>query len=153
MKCAQFHPDGHLLAAGGADGQIKIFSVTSGAEAATFDLSGPVSNIFFSENGIWVAGVVDGLSAISIWDLRKSAEIATIETDSVIESISWDYTGQFLAAAGGQGISVHHYAKASKEWSEILKQEIPATKIAWGKDAQSLVTLGVDGVISTLAAV
>jgi pre-mRNA-processing factor 19 len=150
LKCAQFHPDGHLLAAGGADGQIKIFDVKSGSEAATFDLAGPVKNIFFSENGIWVAGVTENSTTISIWDLRKATEIAVIETGSSVNSISWDYTGQFLAVAGEQGISVQQYAKASKEWSEILKQGTPATRIGWGRDAQSLVAVNVDGVVTTL---
>ncbi len=152
LKCAQFHPDGHLLAAGAADGQIKIFEIKTGAEAATFDLGGPVKSIYFSENGIWVAGVVEGSSAISIWDLRKATEIAAIDTGSPIHSISWDYTGQFLAVAGAEGVSVQHYAKASKEWSEILKRGTPATRIAWGKDAQSLVTVDGDGVITTTTA-
>ncbi|KIW64512.1 hypothetical protein PV04_09440 [Phialophora macrospora] len=150
LKCAQLHPDGHLLAAGGADGQIKIFELKSGAEAATFELGGPVESIVFSENGIWVAGVVKGSSAITIWDLRKATEIAAIDTGSIINSISWDYTGQFLAAAGEQGITVQHYAKASKQWSEILKRATPATRIAWGKDAQSLVAVNGDGVVTTL---
>ena len=152
LNCAQFHPDGHLLAAGGADGQIKIFDVKSGTEAATFELAGPVTSISFSENGIWVAGVIENSSVISVWDLRKAAEIATVDTGSVINSISWDYTGQFLAVAGEQGISVQHYAKASKEWSEILKRGTPATRIAWGKDAQSLVAVNEEGIITSLTA-
>ncbi|KAJ9613556.1 hypothetical protein H2200_003498 [Cladophialophora chaetospira] len=152
LKCAQFHPDGHLLAAGSADGQIKIFQITTGAEAATFDLGGPVRSIFFSENGIWVAGVVEGASSISIWDLRKTAAIATIDTGSPIDSIAWDYTGQFLAIAGVEGVSVQQYAKATKEWSEILKRGISATRVAWGRNAQSLVTVDGDGTVTTLAA-
>jgi pre-mRNA-processing factor 19 len=151
LKCAQFHPDGHLLAAGGVDGQIKIFEVKSGTEAAMFDLGGPVKNISFSENGIWVAGVVEGASTISIWDLRKAAQIATIDTGSAIDDMNWDYTGQFLAVAGEQAVSVQHYAKASKEWSEVLKKGTPATKVAWGRNARELVTLNQDGVIATLA--
>ncbi|EXJ63324.1 pre-mRNA-processing factor 19 [Cladophialophora psammophila CBS 110553] len=152
LRCAQFHPDGHLLAAGGADGQIKIFDVKSGAEAATFDLGGPVQCIFFSENGTWLAGVTEKSSTISIWDLRKATEITTLKTAGQIDSISWDYTGQFLAAAGQGGVTVEHYSKTSKEWSEILKRETPATRIAWGTQAQSLVTVDEDGVITTLAA-
>ena len=152
LHCAQFHPDGHLLAAGGADGQIKIFELKSGAEAATFELGAPVKCVFFSENGIWLAGVTNGSTSISIWDLRKATDIAAIETGSVIDSISWDYTGQFLAVAGEQGVSVQQYVKASKEWSEILKRGSPATRIAWGKDAQSLVTVDGEGIITTLTA-
>ncbi|KAI5293525.1 hypothetical protein KEM52_005452 [Ascosphaera acerosa] len=51
LTCVQFHPDGHLLAAGGADGQIKIFEVKSGALAASFAAAGPLHALAFSENG------------------------------------------------------------------------------------------------------
>ncbi|KIV87844.1 hypothetical protein PV11_03362 [Exophiala sideris] len=149
LKCAQFHPDGHLLAAGAVDGQIKIFDVKSGTLAATFELGAPVKCIFFSENGTWLAGVTEGSTSISIWDLRKAAQIKSIETGSQVHSINWDYTGQFLAAAGSGGVTVEQYSKSSKEWSEILKSATPSTRIAWGKGAHNLFSLSEQGVITT----
>ena len=149
LKCAQFHPDGHLLAVGAVDGQIKIFDVKSGTLAATFELGSPVKCIFFSENGTWLAGVTEGSTSISIWDLRKAAQIKSIETGSQVHSVSWDYTGQFLAAAGTGGVTVEQYSKASKEWSEILKSATPSTRIAWGKGAHNLFSLSEQGVITT----
>ncbi|KAK7906174.1 hypothetical protein LTR67_000900 [Exophiala xenobiotica] len=153
LTCAQFHPDGHLLAAGAVDGQIKIFDVKAGTQAATFDLGAPVKCLFFSENGTWLAGVTEGSTSISIWDLRKAAEIKSIETGSQVNSISWDYTGQFLASAGAGGISVEQYSKASKEWSEVFKSATPATRIAWGKDAQQLFGLNKEGVLTSFGTV
>ncbi|KAG9791484.1 cell cycle control protein, partial [Aureobasidium melanogenum] len=152
LNTVQFHPDGHLLAAGGSDSQIKIFDVKSGTQAATFDLSGPVKCIYFSENGTWLAAVAEDSSLISVWDLRKAAEIKTIETGSRINSISWDYTGQFLAAAGADGITVEQYSKATKEWSQILKRGVPATRVAWGHGAHSLITLNKGGEVTKLSA-
>ena len=142
-----------MLAAGGVDGQIKIFDVKSGTQAALFDLKGSVKCVFFSENGTWLAAVTEGSTSISIWDLRKTAEIKSIETGSVINSISWDYTGQFLAAAGAGGITVEMYSKASKEWSEIFKSATSATRIAWGKKAHSLLTVDQEGVVTNLSVV
>lgn len=150
LTSVQFHPDGHLLAAGGVDGQIKIYDVKSGVQAAVFELSGPVKCIYFSENGTWLAAVAEGSSLISIWDLRKAAEIKSIETGSRINSVSWDYTGQFLAAAGADGVTVEQYSKATKEWSQILKRAIPANRVAWGQGAHSLITLDQGGVITSL---
>lgn len=145
----QFHPDGHLLATGGLDQQIKIYDTKSGTQAATFKLEGPVEAIFFSENGTWLAGVAQGSSSISIWDLRKTTQIKTIETGSPIKSISWDYTGQFLAVAGEGGASVEQYSKSSKEWSSILKSDRACSRIAWGQSAHQLVTLDQAGVVTT----
>lgn len=151
LSCAQFHPDGHLLAVGGHDQQIKIYDTKSGTQAATFTLDGPVEVIFFSENGTWLAGVAQGSSSISIWDLRKTTQIKTIETGSQIKSISWDYTGQFLAVAGVGGVTVEQYSKSSKEWSSILKSEGSCSRIAWGKSAHRLITLDEAGVVTTWA--
>jgi len=149
LYCAQFHPDGHLLAIGGLDQQIKIYDSKSGTQAATFGLTGPVEAVVFSENGTWLAGVTQGSNSISIWDLRKTTQIKTIETDIQIKSISWDYTGQFLAIGGAGGVTVEQYSKSSKEWSTILKNPTSCSRIAWGQSARSLVTLDNAGTVTT----
>lgn len=141
LTTARFHPDGHLFAAGGLDGQIKVFDVTSGANAANFDESGPLQALSFSENGTWLAAVARGSTSVSIWDLRKSAQIKIIDTGGQVTAAIWDYTGQFLATAGPSGITVQQYSKATKEWSEPLRSAEPARAVAWGSNAQRLVAL------------
>jgi pre-mRNA-processing factor 19 len=141
LTTAQFHPDGHLFAAGGVDGQIKVFEVTSGANAANFDETGPIQALSFSENGIWLAVVAKASSIVSIWDLRKSAQLKVLETGGLVACIRWDYTGQFLATAGPSGITVQQYSKSAKEWSEPLRSAEPAVAVDWGSLAQNLVTL------------
>ncbi|KAL6721598.1 hypothetical protein ACLMJK_000702 [Lecanora helva] len=141
LTTAQFHPDGHLFAVGGLDGQIKVFDVITCANAANFDEEGPLQAISFSENGTWLASVVRGSSTVSIWDLRKSTQIKVIETGGQIVAARWDYTGQFLATAGPAGITIQQYSKAAKEWSEPSKIAEPGVDIAWGLKAQTLVAL------------
>ncbi|ETN44895.1 uncharacterized protein HMPREF1541_09770 [Cyphellophora europaea CBS 101466] len=151
FTCARFHPDGHLLAAGGPGGQIKVYDVKTGTEAAVFAFGSPLKQIIFSENGIWLAAIAENSTTISVWDIRKSTEIKALETNGVIASIDWDYTGQFLVSAGPSGITVNQYSKASKAWTEPLKLAVPATAVAWGKSAQSLLTLSSEGAITVLA--
>ena len=152
LTCAKFHPDGHLLAAGGGDGQIKVFDVKSGTEAAAFDLGAPVKALVFSENGIWLAALTDDSSTVSIWDLRKSTEIKSLEMGGKVDTISWDYTGQFLVGGGPGGITVQQYSKSEKAWSIPLQVAVPATAIAWGKDAQNLLAINNEGVLTALGA-
>ena len=152
LLSVKFHPDGHLIAAGSADAQIKIFEVRSGAAAANYALSGPVKSLFFSENGTFLAAVAENSTAISVWDLRHSAEIKVLDTGNKINSLSWDYTGQFLLTGGPSGVTVQQYSKASKQWSEPFRGAVPAVSVAWGPAAQSIVATNEEGVVTVLAA-
>ncbi|KAL4802157.1 hypothetical protein BDV18DRAFT_167033 [Aspergillus unguis] len=152
LLSVQFHPDGHLLAAGGADSQIKIFDVKTGATAANYDLAGPVKHVFFSENGTFLAAATENSTMVSIWDLRSSKEVKVLETGSQVESLHWDYTGQFLVIGGPSGLTVQQYSKSSKSWSESLRSAVPAVAVAWGSAAQSIVALNTDGGITVLTA-
>ena len=152
LTCASFHPDGRLLAAGAKDGQVKVFDVTTGKNAANFDENGPIQDLAFSENGIWLAVAVEGSTSISIWDLRKASKIKVIENGNQIEKILWDHSGQFLAVAGSNGIAVHQYSKATKEWSVPLQSAVSTVAVEWGAQAQSLISLDLAGVITVLKA-
>ena len=152
LTTAQFHPDGHLFAAGGTDGQIKLFDVKTGANAADFKETGPIQALSFSENGTWLAAAVKGSSSVSIWDLRKAAQIKTLDSGGSVAGIRWDYTGQFLASAGPSGLTVQHYSKATKEWSEPLRSAVAGVAVEWGPSAQKLVSVSEEGACTVLEA-
>ena len=151
LTTAAFHPDGHLFAAGSVGGQIKIFDVKSGSNAANFDCPSSIQAFSFSENGTWLAAVTKGQTSVTIWDLRKAAEIKQIEMGTQIDSVRWDYTGQFLAASGPSGIAVQTYSKTTKQWTESFRSAIPAVAIEWGPLAQSLVSVQVEGKVTVLS--
>ncbi|KAH8425216.1 WD repeat PRP19 family protein [Aspergillus melleus] len=150
LLSVKFHPDGHLVAAGGVDGQIKIFDIKTGAPAANYAMTSPVKCLFFSENGTFLAAVADKSTAVSIWDLRSSQEVKVLDTGNQIDSLSWDYTGQFLLTGGPSGLTVQQYSKSAKAWSEPLRSAVPAVAVSWGAAAQSIVALNGEGVITVL---
>lgn len=152
MTSAAFHPDGHLFAAGGSDGQVKVFDVKSGSSAANFEASGPIQALSFSENGTWLAVAVKDQTSVTIWDLRKAAPTKTLEIGSKVENIRWDYTGQFLAVTGPSGLAVQQYSKAAKEWSEPLRSAVAGVAVEWGPRAQSLIVKSGDGVLTVMEA-
>jgi pre-mRNA-processing factor 19 len=136
----------------GADSQIKIFDVRSATVAASLGpLAAPVSSLSFSENGYWLAVAQQGQSTAEIWDLRKQAVTKSLDIGSRVDHVAWDYTGQFLAVSGPSGISVQHYAKATKSWSEPLRTAVPAVASAWGSRGSSLVSVNREGIITVLA--
>lgn len=118
--------------------------------AATFEVGAPLKAVAFSENGTWLAALTDDSSSVAIWDLRKAAEVKSLEMGGKVDAIGWDYTGQFLAGGGPGGITVQQYSKAEKDWSTPLQVAVPATAIAWGKDAQSLLAINNEGVLTAL---
>lgn len=148
LVCCHFHPDGHLLAAGTSKGQIKIFDVKSQTLAASFDAPGPIQSLCFSENGIWLAAAYTGSPTVGIWDLRKTAEIKTLDFGGRVDHVRWDYTGQFLAGTGPGGLTVQYYDKTNKEWSVPLARALEASAVEWGPQGSSLVVLTLDGGLS-----
>jgi pre-mRNA-processing factor 19 len=123
--------------------------------AAQFSLGAPIQALAFSENGFWLAATAKGQTTVTIFDLRKEGDAATakvLEVGGAVQSLSWDYTGQFLAAAGGSGITVQQYTKSSKSWSEPFRSSVPAISAQWGPDGRQLVSVNRDGVISVFEA-
>ena len=134
------------------DGQIKLFDVKTGLNAADFAESGPLQALSFSENGTWLAAAVRDSSSVSIWDLRKAAQIKTLDMGGPVAKVRWDYAGQFLASAGPNGLAVQQYSKSTKEWSEPLRSAVPGVAVEWGPNAQQLVTVNEEGAITVLSA-
>lgn len=155
LTCCAFHPDGHIFAVGTATGEVKLFMTASLEPALTFTLGAPIQALVFSENGFWVAATAKGQSTVTIFDLRKEGDAAkakVLETGGTVSSLSWDYTGQFLATAGSSGITVQQYVKSSKKWSEPFRSSVSAVAVRWGSEARQLVSVNQEGVVSVFGA-
>jgi pre-mRNA-processing factor 19 len=148
-----FHPDGHLLAAGAVDGSIKLYDVKTSQLAHTFPAASPapISAVSFSENGTWLASAHQDQTSAIVWDLRKLNQLVTLDVGTAVTGLTWDYTGQFLAACGPGGVVVNQYEKKSKSWSEPLRRAVKAVSVQWGSKAKSLVALTSEGAVSVLA--
>ncbi len=153
--CA-FHPDGHIFAAGTSSGDIKLFMAKTGEEAASFSLGAPVQAVEFSENGFWFAATAKGQTTVTIFDLRKegdAARVKVLDIGSAVQGLAWDYSQQFLATAGADGVTVQHYNKGSKSWSELVRAAVGGAVVGvkWTENASKLLAVNRDGVVSVLA--
>ncbi|CAN9204514.1 unnamed protein product [Alternaria alternata] len=135
ITCVSFHVDGMLFFIGSSDGNIRIYDIKTGTQMAELATSAP-------ENS----------SSVAIWDIRKQAAIHTLESGSPVNSVSWDYTGQFLAIGGTGSVSVQQYTKATKSWAELVRKAAPAKDVAWGGRAENVVALTTEGGLAVLTA-
>lgn len=151
LTACAFHPDGHLFATGTQDGDVKVFSTKTGESMATFTLGAPVDAIAFSENGYWFAAASSSSPNITIFDLRKEGDAAKakeLPTAGPIRSLAWDYSSQYLAAAGPSGVAVHQYLKSTKTWTAPLEIGGRAVAVRWGEKAKTLVWVQEEGEVS-----
>ena len=137
-------------------GDIKLFMASTGEEAISFSLGAPVQAIEFSENGYWFAAAAKGQTTVSIFDIRKAGDAALVKVldiGSVVQGLAWDYSQQFLATAGADGVTIQHYAKSAKSWSEIARAAVSggAFSVKWAENASKLLTVNREGVVSVLA--
>lgn len=149
-RCA-FHPDGHLFAVGTSSGDVKLYMTKNLEQAAVFKLGAPVQALTFSENGFWLAATAKGQTTVTIFDLRKEGDAATakvLETGGSVQSLAWDYTGQYLATGGPSGVTVQQYTKSSKKWSEPFRNSTAVVGVRWGESARKLVAVNDNGVVS-----
>ncbi|QUC23571.1 uncharacterized protein UV8b_07812 [Ustilaginoidea virens] len=151
LTACAFHPDGHLFAAGAVTGDVKLFLTKNLEQAAVFQLGAPIQALTFSENGFWLAATAKGQTTVTIFDLRKEGEAATakiLETGGSVQSLAWDYTGQYLATGGASGVTIQQYTKSSKKWSEPFRNSTPVVGVRWGESAKKLVAVNGEGVVS-----
>lgn len=121
-------------------------------QAAVFRLGAPVQAVAFSENGFWLAATAKGQTTVTIFDLRRTegdaAPAKVLETGGSVQSLAWDYTGQYLATGGASGVTIQQYAKSSKKWSEPFRNSTPVVGLRWGESARKLVAVNGEGVVS-----
>lgn len=152
LQTANFHPDGLIFAAGGADGQVRLYDVKSCtlATALAGQHAGPIAAFAFAENGFQCASAEQS-GVIKLWDLRKLTSYHTIvstaqdgdNVGSVVSSIAFDESASYLAAAVGSRVVVHH-AKTFDEVTNLYEHKDRVTGLAWASQARGIVTVSLD---------
>lgn len=156
LTALAFHPDGALLGVGAGDSHIRIFDIRSTDAPTTLpghsaQNGGAVTSLSFSENGYLLASA-SALAAggVQIWDLRKltNTKSLAVAADTKVNVVAWDYTGQYLAAAGS---ALHVYQ--NKTWEELLAFDgnvAELTGMKWVGASKSILVAGMDRTVRVL---
>lgn len=128
--CAAIHPDGALLALGGAGGEVVVYELASGVVAGRFAVAGPISAMCFGGNGFWLAAAQD--TQIQILDLRKGTIVGEVPTgNTAATAVVLDPACQWLVLVDlSQQVHVHQYLKKGKQWRPHTV-EASATCLGW----------------------
>lgn len=153
LSTVNFHPDGVILAAGGAvDGVVRVFDLKSCKLAASLKDAhmGGITAFAFAENGIHCASS-EASGVVKLWDLRKLANFQTIapapmdgdKAGAIVSSLAFDDSASYLAAATGSRVVIY----GTKTWEEITNlhdHKDRVTGVAWGSQARSIVSVSLD---------
>jgi len=144
LTCVMLHPDGLILVTGTEDSLIRVWDLKSLKNVATFrGHKGGIADLKFSENGFYLASSAQD-NALKLWDLRGPKNINTMQMDSHVLSLDFDYSGKYLAAAIGREIRTFTSKPPNDHVVTLDDHTSDVTCVKWGKDAQFLVSTSMD---------
>ena len=165
LTTSSIHPDGMIFSAGNANGEIKMWDITSMKQVATLsdELTGKgkVSSIQMSEKGYYMISCQSNI--VSLWDLRSRKVTGSLRVgnheDQVGNSVNavLDKSGEYGCVVGADQISIFQGKKKAKRITDIslnwtngdYKGDLLGA--AWGEKATELLVGSATGYVYKLA--
>ncbi len=153
---AAWSPDGELLATGGGDGTVYIYTDSGRQLAALPGHTRYVHKVVWRPDGRWFATAsVDGY--VIVWDAAEHRQLARLENEFAL-SAAWSPDGQALASgAGTQFVTVWETDSFGEIFTISQSETITGQKIrgsgaagyvlevAWGPDGKTFLVSDRDG--------
>lgn len=150
IDCLAFSHDGQFLAAGGQDGNVRIWRIREQPELMTTLKNAPnwVDRLKWSPRSNLLAFSLGRY--VQIWDAEEQSIVTTLafEASSVLE-MAWRPNGEHLAIAGDRGAKVW----SRDNWDEepyIIHMDAASMAIAWSGDGRYIASGNLDYTITVL---
>ena len=147
IHAMDFNSDGKLLATCGYDKLVKLWTVDTGAEAATLkDHSDAVYGVAFSRDGKLLATCAAD-RAVKVWEIATSKRLYTLsEPTDWVYAVTWSPDGRLLAAAGvDKSIRVWEATAAGgKIVHSTFAHDAAITRLVYAADSKTLFSLSED---------
>lgn len=153
-----FSSNGQYLAAGGQDGNVKIWRITHNRSQQPINKTQSEYLTTLENGSSWIDKLrwspTQPLLAfgighnLKIWNAQTQELIATLpfEASSPLD-IAWSPNGDYLAVAGNKGVKIWD----ARNWNatpKAIKMPVPCLSVAWSKNNQYLATTNFDLVLS-----
>lgn len=94
---AEEFPDGDAVTAGGQDGRLMVWDMSTGDVTASVQASGPVRRIDVHPDGRYIAAALD--DGVSVWDWRRGEVVAQLPLTGPTD-VTFDGSGNRLVVTG-----------------------------------------------------
>ena len=138
---AVFSPDGRFVAAGYADGTVRLWNTADSSNRQITQDNSPVYGVAFSRDGTLIATAT--LSGnVRLWDTATHTPISEFNLAAPIVSVDFSNDGQFVVAAGGNTafiaeVGTGHFVMNVSPGSSIRS-------VAFRPDGRAIITADAD---------
>jgi WD40 repeat protein/class 3 adenylate cyclase len=140
-----FSPVGTTLAAGSADGTVRLWDAATHRQITTLTgPTGPVTSVAFTPDGTTLAaGSADG--TVRLWDVASHRQITALTGPTgPVTSVAASPDGKTLAAGSANGTVRVWDVASHRQIPRVTRPTGPVTSVAFGPDSTILATADAD---------
>jgi WD40 repeat protein len=141
-----FDPAGRFVAAGGADGNVRIWDLQSGRLVRRLEGTGPVGRVEFRPDGRTLAGGGDG-GGVRVWTGPAWRPGPDLLGQFFIADTAFSPDGRILATAGSDGLVRWDVRSGDRIGAPLRGHEGEVRSVAFSPDGNLMATGGSDGTV------
>ncbi|WP_194892865.1 WD40 repeat domain-containing protein [Catenulispora pinisilvae] len=143
LNSIAFSPDGKTLAAGGENGAVQLWELSTGHSVATFTAANHgalIMSVAFSPDGKTLAAG-DSDTQVQFWDVATGHGTATLPLADVypsLQSVAFSPDGRTLAVGGSSGVTLWNVATGKTAVTLAGDRSRAACSVAFSPDGRTL---------------